>query len=652
MLRSAAAARFASLASIRGQAAPHVAHDTGNLAQNSSGEDAARHADTRRKLKVAARRLVQMAGDAWRREHGLTPASLGRAVRHRFLDRVLAETGLDAAQQLLSSPQQLEAVLIAQLRAADARASAAALHESEAAAVDSAELALLTDLREPHTWFGLARSLRRKVVFHAGPTNSGKTHAALAALRSHPSGVYCAPLRLLAQEVHERMRLAGVPCSLVTGEQRIIDPLARHTACTVEMAVGTLRTPLACAVLDEIQMIGDPDRGWAWTQALLALPAAEVHVVGEPRAIELVRTLCTRAGDEFSLIQYERLCELSVESRALGAIPRGLAGVRPGDAVIAFSRARVHALAASIERKTRLRCALIYGSLPPEVRRRQVAAFGTAAEVLVATDAIGMGLNLSVRRVVLSETTKYDGERSRALTATEIKQVAGRAGRYGSRFAEGFVTCFQPSDLRYVADSLALPYAPISKAGLFPSADQLEALAAALPGVSFVGVVRAMQRAAQLDGSYFLTRFDDFLAVARLIDGLALTTRERYTFCSAPVDTNSASARAALRRFAAYYASGESVPVSVSDRIPMTTTGHLHEAEEAFRVCDLYMWLAMRYETAFAERERALALKQAYADAITAGLARFSRLREERPRADRDGGRSRGRGRKPARGRL
>ena len=147
----------------------------------------------------------------------------------------------------------------------------------------------------PHEWFPIARAIRRRVIYHSGPTNSGKTHSSLVAFRSAPSGVYSAPLRLLAMEVYEQANIDGTLCSLITGQEKKLVPGARHTACTVEML--DLQRRVDVGVIDEIQMIGDESRGWAWTRALLGLPASELHVAGDGSAVDLVRRLCEHTGE-------------------------------------------------------------------------------------------------------------------------------------------------------------------------------------------------------------------------------------------------------------------------------------------------------------------------------------------------------------------
>ena len=149
--------------------------------------------------------------------------------------------------------------------------------------------------------------------------------------------MYCGPLRLLAMEVAERLNADGVRCSMATGQEVVAVPGAQHVSCTVEMA--SLANHVDVAVIDEIQMIGDEQRGFAWTRALLGVPANEIHVCGDPGAVGLVRALAAECGDAFELAQYERMTPLDVDG---GGLPRAYADVQPGDCVVAFSRRDLH----------------------------------------------------------------------------------------------------------------------------------------------------------------------------------------------------------------------------------------------------------------------------------------------------------------------
>lgn len=259
------------------------------------------------------------------------------------------------------------------------------------------QLATAADRRFSSEMHPLARQIRRKIILHVGPTNSGKTHQALVALARARTGVYAGPLRLLAHEVFTRFNEGKIGdegkrvCNLVTGEeQRIIDKEAGLSSCTIEMFPMSKR--LDVGVIDEIQMIGDLGRGAAWTQAILGSNCSELHLCGEESVVELIQTIAKELGDECVVNRYSRLSPLVVAQRSLDS---DLSRIKPGDCLVTFSRSNIFAFKRAIEEKTGLRVAVAYGGLPPEVREEQARVFNEGGyDVLVASDAVGMGLNL------------------------------------------------------------------------------------------------------------------------------------------------------------------------------------------------------------------------------------------------------------------
>jgi ATP-dependent RNA helicase SUPV3L1/SUV3 len=203
------------------------------------------------------------------------------------------------------------------------------------------------------------------------------------------------------------------------------------------------------------QLLGDSHRGAAWTRAFLGLPADEVHVCGSANALSLVRELAAITGDTVEVREYKRLTTLELDPEP---IQNGMEGLRDGDAVIAFSRKELYQIKAKIERaQPSLTCCIVYGGLPPETRRQQASLFNDESlpTVLVASDAIGLGLNLQIGRVVFASHEKFDGVKKRPLTASEVLQIAGRAGRFGSRFNTGHVTSFRKQTHQHLKACLA-----------------------------------------------------------------------------------------------------------------------------------------------------------------------------------------------------
>lgn len=288
---------------------------------------------------------------------------------------------------------------------------------------ESSRLDNIFNLKNYQNTFPRARMMKRNIQVLCGPTNSGKTYEAVEALSKAKSGAYLAPLRLMAMEIYDKLNAMGVPCSLVTGDEEIIVPGAKHISSTIEAI--NLNEHYNVAVIDEFQMLQDVSRGWAWTQAILGVCAENVFVIGNDVALDVTLKALSKTEDIVSVRELKRKSELKVEFKRVEHN-----GFKKGDAVIAFSKAAVLEWAAYIKNKG-FSVSVIYGALAPDVRRKQANMFTTGeTDILVATDAIGMGLNLPIDRVVFTNIEKYDGYQTRLLTHSEIKQIAGRAGRY------------------------------------------------------------------------------------------------------------------------------------------------------------------------------------------------------------------------------
>lgn len=270
-----------------------------------------------------------------------------------------------------------------------------------------------------------------------GPTNTGKTHRAVERMLEHSSGMIGLPLRLLAREIYDRVtaRLGEKAAALVTGEEKRIPRNPRYWICTVEsMPVDREVDFLA---IDEVQLVSHPQRGHVFTDRLLnARGREETWLLGADTMRPLMQTLVPTA----SVRRHPRLSKLS---RA-GA--HGLAALPPRSAVVAFSAAEVYHIADRLRRR-RGGAAVVLGALSPRTRNAQVAMY-QAGEVdfLVATDAVGMGLNMDVDHVAFATLRKFDGFRMRGLTPAEVGQIAGRAGRYTHDGTFGTLTPLELAD--------------------------------------------------------------------------------------------------------------------------------------------------------------------------------------------------------------
>lgn len=292
----------------------------------------------------------------------------------------------------------------------------------------------------PKDEYPYARAIKRNFIIHTGPTNSGKTYSALERLKKANNGLYLAPLRLLAIEVYEKLNDEGVACNLRTGEEEIEVPFANHISSTIEKA--DYNSYFDVVVIDETQMAGDMYRGEYWTRAILGLCAKEIHICCSVNAVKIISKLIKDCDDSSEIIYNDRKTPLVFEDKTFN-FP---ADVSSGDALIAFSRQSVLRAVTKLS-DFGIMASVIYGNLPPEVRRKQVGMFLSGnTNVVVSTDAIGMGMNLPVRRVIFLEEEKYDGEERRVLSDQEVKQIGGRAGRQGM-YSKGVVNAVSSKDL-------------------------------------------------------------------------------------------------------------------------------------------------------------------------------------------------------------
>jgi ATP-dependent RNA helicase SUPV3L1/SUV3 len=467
----------------------------------------------------------------------------------------------------------------------------------------------------------------RTFEYFVGPTNSGKTHAAIEILRAAGSGVYLAPLRLLALEVYERLNDLGAPASLVTGEERIVNPSARFVSSTVEMV--DLRRQLDVAVIDEVQMLEDPQRGWAWTLAIAGVRAKRVVLCGSIEGQHAARRLADRLGVTMTVRTFERKNPL----RVTPAI--ALTQLRPGDAVVGFSRKAVVEMQGAVA-KLGFTSAAIYGSLSPAVRRREAERFRDgSADVLVATDAIGLGLNLPIRRLIFSAIEKFDGVADRLLTPYEVRQIAGRAGRFGIH-EDGQVTALNARHIPLLRRSLEghAPAAPNGPIWISPTDDHLERLGAIIGTTRISRLLQFFQTRVLRDGEEDLRIADlsDSIEVAvalELSDGfLALPFRVRCTYSRAPVTTRG-NGLAVLADWGAQHAEFG----AVTGRELMTggySRDRLLLYEDRSRLAMLYLWLSQRFPDVYTNRDEVALIRESIDDDIHSALLERGTGRQKR----------------------
>jgi ATP-dependent RNA helicase SUPV3L1/SUV3 len=488
------------------------------------------------------------------------------------------------------------------------------------------------NLAEYPASFDLARRIKRKFIAVLGPTNSGKTHQAIEALAKAPSGVYLAPLRLLALENYERLQAMeqhGKPLqvSLVTGEERRLAPGATHVASTVEML--DTQTPVDVAVIDEIQMLADRDRGAAWTAAVCGAPARIVYLVGAPEARRAIEVLAARLECELEVHILKRKGPLSVEPTAV----RKLNNLRRGDAVICFSRREV-LMWRDMVTEMGLSVATVYGNLSPEVRRAQAQRFREgAADVVVGTDALAMGLNMPIARVVMTTSVKYNGYEEEEIPAALARQIAGRAGRYGVH-EEGLVAGYDNETHNVMRSLLREKPVPLKATGfgVAPTLEHLHRISSVTHEQALAKLLKRFVHNIDVPDGFFYPRItEDQFERAAWLDTLELTVAEKFALSLVPISSKVPSLQHAWESWAKSLAHKKITQLKSNER-PLHYMS-LHEVEDACRLYSAYAWLAYRQPEFFPDTELAQRLSREASERVDAILQeQNSAARKRQPR--------------------
>ncbi|MFL6671863.1 MAG: helicase-related protein [Massilia sp.] len=492
------------------------------------------------------------------------------------------------------------------------------------------------NLAEYPASFEVASRMPRRFIALLGPTNSGKTHKAMEALAKAGSGVYLAPLRLLALENYERLLGVERPdgeelkVSLVTGEERRLAEGATHVASTVEML--DTRRPVEVAVIDEIQMLADRDRGAAWTAAVCGAPASVVYLVGAPEARRAIEALAERLECPLEVHVLKRKAPLSMEPSAV----RKLRNLKRGDAVIAFSRRDVLMWRDMIT-EIGLSVATVYGNLSPEVRRAQAERFREgSADIVVGTDALAMGLNLPIERIVMTTAIKYNGVEEEEISAALAKQIAGRAGRFGVH-EEGFVAGYD-DDTHEVMRSLMkekVPPVPATGFAVAPSLEQLHRIASVTGENALVKLLRRFVHNIDVpDGFFFPKITEEQNERAEWLDTLPLSVAEKFTLSLVPISSRVPTLQSAWEHWALSLAKKK---ISKLQPHPESLFWqNLQEVEDTCRMYSAYAWLGYRMPEYFPSIEEAQQLAREASERVD------SLLREQNAATRRrEGGRKR-----------
>ncbi|MCD2517854.1 RNA helicase [Massilia sp. G4R7] len=486
--------------------------------------------------------------------------------------------------------------------------------------------------------FEVASKMGRKFIALLGPTNSGKTHRAMEALAKADSGVYLAPLRLLALENYERLQnTAGkeIAVSLITGEERRIAEGATHVASTVEML--DTKTPVEVAVIDEIQMLADRDRGAAWTAAVCGAPASTVYLVGAPEARRAIEALAERLEVPLEVHVLKRMAPLAMEPSAV----RKLGNLRRGDAVIAFSRRDVLMWRDMITEKG-LSVATVYGNLSPEVRRAQAERFREGqADVVVGTDALAMGLNMPIARIVMTTAVKYNGYEEEEISAALAKQIAGRAGRYGVH-EEGFVAGYDDDTHQVMRALMKEKIPPVAATGfaVAPSLEQLHRISSVTGETSLVKLLKRFVHNIDVPDGFFYPRItEEQNERAEWLDTLPLSVAEKFMLSLVPISSRVPVLQSAWEHWALSLAKKKICKLTPPTRELYYM--NLQEVEDTCRMYSAYAWLGYREPEHFPSIALAQQLAREASERVDAMLQQQNTAARQRGSGGRTSGKRR-----------
>jgi ATP-dependent RNA helicase SUPV3L1/SUV3 len=403
----------------------------------------------------------------------------------------------------------------------------------------------------------------------------------------------------LALEGYEDLNGDGIDCSLITGEEQLVNEDATHISSTIEML--NFDVDVDVCVIDEVQMIDDRDRGWAWANAIIGAPASEVIMTGSSNSKEAIIALAEYLGEELEIIEFERKNPLTLLDT-----PTHPKDVEAGSAIIAFSRKDVLRLKENFSRFFKV--SVVYGNLSPEVRREEARRFRAGeTEVLVATDAIAMGLNLPIKTILFSKADKFDGITQRNLYPEEIHQISGRAGRFGLN-EEGFVGALNGNVLNVIRKNfhkedkvISLPFRVMA------NLEHVKLVSNILEENSLSEILKFFVKYMEFNGPFHAANLDDMVEVASIVDNYDLDIATKYNLSCAPLTLKSPYI---LGTFESYVLSLEHKkpihynPPALTGSFAQTTD-ELLRAEDMVKEISLYLWLSYRFKDYFLDVQKA-----------------------------------------------
>ena len=459
-----------------------------------------------------------------------------------------------------------------------------------------------------------ARNITREWTAFLGPTNSGKTHNAINTLAKAKRGIYLSPLRLMALENQERIESMGIPCSLVTGEEQIIREGSEHYCCTVEEFARFRNERWDVVVIDEVQLLADPKRGWAWVDAMVSANTPILMMTGPALIEESLKTLADICEDNLTVVQTKRLSPVTVAKH-----PTSLKNLEKGSLVVAFSRRTVLELKGVLEAAGKT-VSVIYGALSPEVRREQARRFRSGeADIMVATDAVGMGLNMPAHTVCFYTDEKFDGVQHRQLNVQEVKQIGGRAGRFGMA-EDGLITAFENSTLKSIRTLFHQEDEPIdlTQFQVRPAFEHLESICEEFKEDRLVNAWQIFIRNINYGNEFVAVLPDEMSDWIEMIDRPEYPLALRWIFACTPVrgGMDSLAAQHALR-WIGNICNRKLIPLPA-----VAVKADLASMEANLHIIETYIHLARSLPEFFTQSQAAEELKVQLNDSITHALSK------------------------------
>ena len=452
--------------------------------------------------------------------------------------------------------------------------------------------------------YPLARELNRKLYFYVGPTNSGKTHRALSEMTKADTGTYLAPLRLLALEKYEAIKEQNIPVSLVTGEEEIFDEDGGHICSTIEMINFNLEVDVC--VIDEVQMLNDEDRGWAWVNAILGSPAKKVVMTGSVNALDIIKKIAIYLDEELEIVKFKRKNPLKVDEKHTS-----LKDIQKATALIAFSRKEVLSLKSKLSKFHRV--SVLYGNLSPEVRREEAKRFREGkSDILVATDAIAMGLNLPIKHILFTTDRKFDGKEKRPLKPNEVIQIAGRAGRYGHHEV-GHIGATSGAVLTHISNMFTSPMSTIKPPVKVKATQvQVEELSVHLGTKNLSTILKYFSKHMKYDGPFEAVNLKGMLELSMMLDQKDdLNLEDKYMLSNAPINTRSHLIFNGYKKYVHAILTHTVMKYKLSTKIGAIarTQFELLQAEDEVKKISLYLWLAHKEPILFPDKKKAEQLR-------------------------------------------